>query len=95
MKATSMKCNKRVKIVEPSDITFETKCESLKLEILNVYRKWMNENQNIDFSNLNPEELEGLNNVKKKVRDKQLLILHTDKSKKFAIESPESYLESM
>ena len=55
----------------------------------------MNENQNMDFSNLNPEELEGLNNVKKKVRDKQLLILHTDKSKKFAIESPESYLESM
>ena len=29
------------------------------------------------------------------MRDKQLLVLHTDKSKKFAIETPESYLESM
>ena len=44
---------------------------------------------------MNHDELDGLHSVKKRVREKEILIFHTDKSKKFAVETPGSYIESM
>ena len=43
-------------------------------------------------SNLTPEQLAGLKSLKKRVRDGTLIISDTDKSKKFALLTPEQYL---
>ena len=56
MKATEMKNNKRVYITEPNDKTLETKCENLKIKIMETVHKYIKENQNIDFSNLDKDE---------------------------------------
>ena len=44
MKVTDMKCNKRVYLIEPTDIAFETKCENLCIEIMNTVKHLIKEN---------------------------------------------------
>ena len=90
-----MKCNKRVYLIEPNDLQFETKCENLKVEILKVYDQWKKENKNVEFSNLSHEEHEGLKELQKKIENNEIVVKHTDKSKRFAVETPESYSASM
>ena len=44
-KATDMKLNKRVKIAQPLDIAFETKCSNLKIEILKSVDEFQDNNK--------------------------------------------------
>ena len=45
-------------------------------------------------SNLSPAELDGLLSSRRKIEAGQLLVVETDKSKRFAIMRPEQYIES-
>ena len=95
VKATQMKGNKRVKIVDPSDIALETKCENLKIEVMKTYERYDTENPNVDFSNLNEQEKMGLKDSLEKVESLECVISHTDKSKKFCVDAPDNYIKDM
>ena len=43
MKATDLKCNQRVKTMEPSEDDLKMKKESLKVELLKTYGKYIEE----------------------------------------------------
>ena len=85
-RATDMKNNKRVHLMEPNDIALETKCENLKLKLLETFDCWSKENVNEEFSNLNDDEKLGLDDVIKYTNKDKCVASHTDKSKKFSIE---------
>ena len=95
MKATEMKCNKRVNIIEPDDITFETKCEYLFSKVMETYEEYDKNNENVEFSNLTENEKQGTKDVISAVRENKFVVFHTDKSKKFSVETKDSYKDSM
>ena len=50
--------------------------------------------QNNLESNLTPDEINGLQSLKKRIKDGSIIICETDKSKRFATLSPSQYIES-
>ena len=56
---------------------------------------WIKENSNEDFSNLNEDDKKGLEEIIKDIDDMKATVFHTDKSKKFSVDTPEGYKEDM
>ena len=90
-----LKSNKRVNIVDSGDLHHETKCENLKIEMLDTVKQYCKENKNQKYSNLSPEEQEGLKSLANKVDNKEIEIIETDKSKKLIVNSHEQYIHDM
>ena len=91
IRATELNSNKRVNIVGNANLEFETKSENLKMELMKTVRKYINENENVQYSNIPVEEREGLKDCKANVDEGKAVIFETDKSKKFSINTPGSY----
>ena len=89
MKATDMKCNKRVYMVDPSDIEMETKCENLKIEMMKSFKVWSNTNKETANCNLNDNDKRGMTKVMDSVKEKKAVVFPTNKSKKFYISTPD------
>ena len=93
MKATDMKCNKRVFLLDPSDMELETKSKNLKIELMkgvNAYRKEHNHNK---YSNIEEDEREGLSDVINIIDTNKVVVYQTDKSRKHSIDYPSHYKE--
>ena len=67
------------------------------MELLHQYQLWVSANCSCDGdqkSNLSSEETRGLNSLRKRVREGDIVVLPTDKSGRFAIMSFQTYLEA-
>ena len=95
IRATELNSNKRVNIVNNGDLQFETKSENLKMEIMKTVRKYINENENVKYSNLPVDEREGLEECETFVNEGKAVIFETDKSKKFSINTQDNYVIDM
>ena len=95
IRATEMKCNKRVHLVESSNLELETKCKNLKIELSKGFQSYNDKYRNEMYSNLTKTEKDGLKKVKASNKAKKTVVFQTDKSKKFSIENPESYKKDM
>ena len=61
-----------------------------------IYKKYRQERCNKDGeqqSNLTPEQQEGLNSLKKQIREKDIIVLNTDKSGKLCVASRDEYVK--
>ena len=61
--------------------------------IYNKFRRKNCDRRGEQKSNLTKEELEGLDNLTKRINKRELLVLKTDKSSRFAITTEEEYLK--
>ena len=95
IRATELKLNKRVNLVENCDMHFETKCENLKVEIMKTVKTYKKENRNIKYSNLLPDEREGLESIIQRTEENELKIIDTDNSKRFSVNTPTQYINDM
>ena len=95
IKATDMKSNKRVRIVEQCELEIETKLEFLKLAFMDTHRKYASENKNAKYSNLDTEQQDGLNQIVDSINDKKVIVSETDKSKRFSVNEPVAYVTDM
>ena len=101
MQATSYKHNKEVFLPKPESPKKETSHEFRKREMLSLFNRanksiskgnsGSNPNSN---SNLSVAEAKGLKSLKKRIANGELMVVDTDKSKKFAILSQKQYIES-
>ena len=82
-------------IVENGDLSHETKCEFLKMKIMETTRKWLNENSNVKYSNLPDDLRQGLNELLTSIENKESVVFETDKSKNFSVNTPVSYRNDM
>ena len=101
-KATEIKANQRVKLVDPDcDDEKEIKRDFLKVKILETYDRYieMNCTKNGEIRNSNKEDdanpIRPLNEIKKRVVDKELMVVDTDKINKISVMKGETYLVSM
>ena len=95
VRATELKSNKRVNIVEHNDLLHETKCEFLKIKMMETTRKWMNEHDNLKYSNLSEDLRQGLDELLENVNNKKAVVFETDKSKKFSVNTPDGFRSDM
>ena len=86
-----MKSNKRVFLVNPMDITLETKCENLKIGVMNTLKEQKKIHGNTKFSNLPENEKEGLVSTINNVNENRISVFPTDKSKRFSVDTFEGY----
>ena len=95
IRATDLKSNKRVNIVENADLLHETKCEFLKIKLKETFNKWLNENDNVQYSNLEDDTRQGLLELLTEINNRKAVVFETDKSKNFSINTPENYRSDM
>ena len=95
LRSTDMKGNKRVYTVEPSDIRFETKSENLLYEMKKTVKLWKSENKNEGLDNLDSDEKDGVKKLETMLKNKEIVVGPTDKSKKFTIDKPVNFLNDM
>ena len=87
-------CN-RVTLPKPLPATEEAKIELRRDLHKNIFDKFRKENcdrKGEQESNMTREEQEGLKSLQKKIREKKIIVIKTDKSSRFAVASEESYL---
>ena len=94
-RVTDMKGNTRVIFPpEGKDLEEESKLDMVRREIMGEYRKYVKEKckkGGKQTSNLTKEEQEGLQSLKKRVKEGEIIVLPTDKSGRFALMTRETY----
>ena len=93
-RATDLVENKKVTLPRPSDNFTESSIEMLRQKIMKTFRKYREKNcteKGEQESNLTSAELKGLRKLKKRIRNREIVILKTDKSGKLAPMSREKY----
>lgn len=95
MRTTDMKRNKRVFLPEPSNIELQTKRQNLKYALMDTVRNFNSDFGDSDQYNLNDSEKIGLQKLQKCIRNNELIVNSTDKSKRLSVNKPENYREDM
>ena len=94
-RVTDLKECNRVTLPKPLPAIEEAKIELRRDIHINIYDKYRNEfckKNGEQKSNLTREEEDGLKSLEKKVKERKLMVLKTDKSSRFAVCSEEAYL---
>ena len=94
-RVTDLKECNRITLPKPLPPTEEAKIEIRREIHKKIYDKYREENcdkSGEQRSNLTREEQEGLKSLEKKVKDRSLIVIKTDKSGRFAVTSEEAYL---
>ena len=95
IRATDMKGNKRVELIKSIESEIEIKLENLKIEFKKTFNEYKMENKDIALSNLTETEKSGSKKIKVKSKNKDLIVVETDKSKKLSATKPDVFLENM
>ena len=94
-RVTDIKGNASVTLPKRSkNFEFESRLEVLRVEALNLYRKYMKENckeKGKQASNLTGKQWRGFISLKKIIENGELLVVPTDKTGKFSIFDRELY----
>ena len=95
MSAPTYKHNKEVFLPSPESPAKETSHEFRKREMSRVFNRVTKSisKKNYD-SNLSKAELKGLKSLKRRIKNGELIVCETDKSKRFSILSRQQYIES-
>ena len=104
IQACSYKHNKDIFLLNPESPKKETAHEFRKQEMGLIFNRIKNFDSKVNSklnsgrinveSNLTPAELRGLKSLKKWIKSGELLVVDTDKSKKFAVMSQKQYFEA-
>ena len=105
LRATSYKHNKNVFLPQPESSDIEKNHEYRKSEMRRIFKRAVhksnakdskskpNHSESIE-SNLSKEESLGLKSLKRRIKEGSIVVCQTDKTKRFAVLTPEQYLES-
>ena len=94
-RVTDLKECNRVTLPKPLPATEEAKIEIRREVHRDIYDKYRAEHcdkKGNQRSNLSKEEQEGLRSLEKKVKERKLIVIKTDKSSRFAVCSEDAYL---
>ena len=94
-RVTDLKECSRITLPKPLPAIEEAKIELRRDVHKRIYDKYREENcskQGEQRSNLTKEEQEGLKSLEKKIKEKKIIVIKTDKSSRFAVCSEEAYL---
>ena len=94
-RVTDLRESNRITLPKPLPATEEAKIEIRREIHRDIYDKYRNNNcsKNGDQeSNLSKEQQEGLKSLEKKVKERKIIVMKTDKSSRFAVCSEEAYL---
>ena len=94
MTAPSYKHNKEVFLPNPEEPSKETSHEFRKREMVRVFNRVTKSISKGSNSNLSKDEAKGLKSLKKRIANGDLMVVDTDKSKRFSILSQSQYIES-
>ena len=95
MRATNMKCNQRVQILEPDESDAEVKRNNLRIELMKESNSYMNEhcdkNGTIIDCYMDEQQKNGIKRLRNRVVDGEIVSGLTDKSSKITVMKPETY----
>ena len=97
LRVTQVPTNKEVLLPELLKTDEETKLLAFKSEVLNATECFIRNNcdkQGRQKLNLKKEEEEGLRSIRRRVREEDLVVMETDKSKRLSIMTKENYVAS-
>ena len=99
LKATDLKNNKRITILETGDYAEEIRMNNVKSELKEVYIKYMKENcdnrGNLLENNLTVKQVKAIKELKTKMKNDNLVCVETDKTGKFALDTKENYMKKV
>ena len=97
-RATDMKGNSRVNLPrKPRSLEEESALEALRLEFKSLFKNYVSKNcgkGGKQASNLTKSQISGLQSLRKRVKDGELVIIPTDKSGNLAIMTRATYLQA-
>ena len=102
---TDYKMNRRIKLPKPLDTEDEYKCDLRRRSLQETFREFNNLGQHkktserdlkkgLNIENLNKDEQIGLRSLCKRVKNKEIMIVPTDKSGRFAVMTFKQYMDS-
>ena len=94
LRATDIPTVPRLHEPKQGTIKQEIVMENTKQKLLNTldqYVKTHCKNGELKANNLTSDEKQNLNEIKKEIKDKKIVVFTTDKSGKFSVDSPENY----
>ena len=94
MKATSLPFNPNVKMPWAIKEEKEVRLSKFRVEVMNKVKEMQGENRKSMWNNLSQEEKVGLNKLRKRVKEKEIVCCVTDKSGRWACETQGSYREA-
>ena len=97
MRVSDLPTNREVRLPEPLETSEESKLLSFKVEVLESVKKYIQENcseSGRQEVNISQDELEGIKSLRRRIKDEDLVIMETDKSKKLSIMTKENYVLS-
>jgi hypothetical protein len=99
LKATDLKNNKRINILETGNDEEEIRMNTVKTELKEVYKKYMKEHcddkGNVLENNLSVEQFKAIKELKTKMKNENLVCVETDKTGKFALDTKENYVNKV
>ena len=99
MRATEIPTVQRLYLPNPGTIEEEVVMENIKMKMINTAReykkKYCDEKGYIKNHNLSKEETEGLEEVKEKIKNGEIVVFATDKSGRLSIDTPNNYTEAV
>ena len=93
MRATDLPFNKRVHLPPPMNERSEIEAQALKTEMIEATEEYIKEHNEI-WTNLSKNQKAGLKSLLKKVKENNIIIQQTDKSKRFSVDTPENYRDA-
>ena len=91
-RSTDLPFNTETYMPKPLETTDEIKLQCLKNELIKITDEYAENNRN-SLSNLSKEQKAGLKSLKKRQKNKEIVVFQTDKSGKMIVDSPENYIE--
>ena len=94
-RVTDLKECARITLPRPLNTQEEAMLETRKRSQKEIFNEYINKNTNKNgeqVSNLTKEEQEGLESLRKRIEKRELIVMKTDKSSKFAVTTEEEYL---
>ncbi len=89
-RSTNLKFNARITVPKPLDDMSEVNMQSLKQRLNRCTEEYVKETRH-ERVNLTAEQKEGLKTLKEKKKDCDIIIMETDKSKRFSCDTPDNY----
>ena len=99
LRATDIPTVQRIYPPKPGTIKQEKVLGNLKEKLMDTVREYKREHcdnkGNFKQNNLSKEEVEGMKEIKDKIKQKEIVVFSTDKSGRFSVDSPKNYEEAV
>ena len=93
LKATELPFNKRITVPQPMDNVTEVCMQNLKVKLNQCTKRYTDTQRSVKGCNLSEEQRKGLMSLKEKKEEKEIVIFETDKSRRFACDTLDNYIQ--